>query len=208
MDLAPCVLAAEREHYFALCLCLTLAVFLDFSKSSSLGAPGSDGFRICSLLPWAMRSFLAWMLAYRPVFVVVIWRLSSRFLNWYLGHCLSNHTSERECVVRTKRTTDGDGNLSRVFIHGVRGSHWVARGVNEGVETLVSKASRWVLAPVGLLRAQVCRGTRSSHRGGQGPKSKSRCGGPRAGRMGSSWWGKPLARSRRARPFRSKMVAT
>ena len=33
--------------------------------------------------------------------------------------------------------------------------------------------------------AHVCLGARSSHRGGQAPKSKSCCGGPLAGRMGS-----------------------
>jgi len=61
MNLAPCVFAADREHY--LLVFLDLAVFSDFSKSSVLGAPGSEGLRMCSLLPWAMRFFFARMLA-------------------------------------------------------------------------------------------------------------------------------------------------
>lgn len=55
MNFTPCVFATEREHYFL--VFLDLAVFLDFSKSSVLGAPGSDGLRMCSLLPSAMRFF-------------------------------------------------------------------------------------------------------------------------------------------------------
>jgi len=82
MNFTPCVFATERTHYFLVFLdFLDLAVFLDFSKSSVLGAPGSDGLHMCSLLPPAMRFFFAWMLAYRPGLAVVIWHPSSRSAN-------------------------------------------------------------------------------------------------------------------------------
>jgi hypothetical protein len=59
------------------------------------------------------------------------------------------------------------------------------------LERLVGARRRAAGAPVpwhalvAVLRAHLCRGTRSSHRGGQASKSKSCCGGPLAGRMGS-----------------------
>jgi len=77
----PSSLTATR--YFV--VFLDLEVFLDFSKSSLLGAPWSEGLRMCSLLPRAMRSCFAWILAYRPVLAVVILRPSSRFVHLYFA---------------------------------------------------------------------------------------------------------------------------
>jgi hypothetical protein len=57
-----------------------------------------------------------------------------------------------------------------------------------GPERAAGAARAWSHGSCAVLRAQVCRGTRSSYRGGDHePKSKSPCGGPLAGRMGSSW---------------------
>ncbi|MFN7700862.1 MAG: hypothetical protein ACK5U8_23410 [Deltaproteobacteria bacterium] len=94
-----------------------------------------------------------------------------------------------ETVVRTNCTPDGNGSLSTVVMHLEEGSHWVVRGVNERRPTVSWARKRGVRRGLGaraVLGAHVCRGTRSSHRGGgHGPKSKSCCGGPLAGRMGS-----------------------
>ena len=79
--------------------------------------------------------------------------------------------SGSEIVVRTNRTPDGDRSLSTVVMHLEEGSHWVVRGVNErrpAVSWARKRAVAGVLAPAAVLRAQVCRGTRSSHRGGSG----------------------------------------
>jgi len=60
----------QRHHYFA--GFLAAWDFLAFSKSSVVGASGSDGLRMCSLLPCAMRSCFALILAYRLGLAVVI----------------------------------------------------------------------------------------------------------------------------------------
>jgi hypothetical protein len=93
-------------------------------------------------------------------------------------------------------TPDGNGSLSRSRCIHEEGSHRVVRGVNERRPSVNERRPtvwwarkrgvRGVLAPAAVLGAHVCRGTRSSHRGGgHGPKSKSCCGGPLAGRMDS-----------------------
>jgi hypothetical protein len=94
----------------------------------------------------------------------------------------------RETVVRTNRTPDGNGSLSRSRSIHEEGSHRVVRASTSAVRRsrgLARGAFAGVLAPAAVLGAQLCRGTRSSHRGGHGPKSNSPCGGPLAGRMGS-----------------------
>jgi hypothetical protein len=94
-----------------------------------------------------------------------------------------------QTVVRTNRTPDGNGSLSRSRSIHEEGSHRVVRAstsADRRSRGLARGAFAGVLAPAAVLGAHVCRGTRSSHRGGyHGPKSKSCCGGPLAGRMGS-----------------------
>jgi hypothetical protein len=101
-----------------------------------------------------------------------------------------------ETVVCTNCTPDGNGSLSRSRCIHEEGSHRVMRGVNERRPSVNERRPTvWWARKRGVRRgldaravlgAHVCRGTRSSHRGGgHGPKSKSCCGGPLAGRMGS-----------------------
>ena len=108
-----------------------------------------------------------------------------------------------ETVVCTNCTPDGNGSLSRSRCIHEEGSHRVMRGVNERrpsvnerrpsvnerrptVSWARKRGVRRGLDARAVLGAHVCRGTRSSHRGGgHGPKSKSCCGGPLAGRMDS-----------------------
>jgi len=45
---------------------LIFAVLADCLKASAVGAPLEPGLRICSLEPWAIRSRLALILAYKP----------------------------------------------------------------------------------------------------------------------------------------------
>jgi len=47
------------------------AVFFDCLKACAVGAPGDPTFRIFSLLPAAIRRFLAAMLAYSPAFAMI-----------------------------------------------------------------------------------------------------------------------------------------
>jgi hypothetical protein len=74
-------------------------------------------------------------------------------------------------------------------MHLEEGFHWVVRGVNERRPTVSWARKGGVRRGVGaraVLGAHVCLGAGSSHRGGgHGPKSKSCCGGPLAGQMGS-----------------------
>ena len=53
---------------------------MDFSKSSVLGATGSEGLRI--------RSCFAWIFVYEPGLAVVVWRPFSRSANGYPARSL------------------------------------------------------------------------------------------------------------------------